>query len=74
VGGEKKPAEQPAPEERLSRPGTPDNAEERDESEESQKTKREGCERKCAEADGRDGQNQDSTDVSGTSLRVDWDR
>ena len=73
MGGEEKPAEQPAPEKRSSGPCIPDNMKQRDEREEGQKTKREGRERKCAEADGRDGQNQGSSDVSGTSLRVDVD-
>jgi len=39
MGGEKKPAKQPAPEKRLSRFGVPDDPEERDEREEGQKTK-----------------------------------
>ena len=74
MGGEKKPAEQPAPEERLSRLGVTDNPEERDEREEGQEPQRDWREREPAEANGRDGRNQGSTDVSGTSLRVDWDR
>jgi hypothetical protein len=74
MGGEKKPAKQPAPEKCLSRFGVPDDPEERDEREEGQKTKWKGRKRECAETDGREGQNQDSSDVSGTSPRVDWDR
>ena len=72
--GEKQPAKQPAPEKGHSRSGVPDNPEERDEREEGQKTSREWRERKCAETDSRDGQNQGSSDVSGTSPRVDCDR
>jgi hypothetical protein len=74
MGAEKKSAEQPAPEKRLSRCGVTDNPEERDQREEGKEPQGERRERKRAEADGRDGQNQDSSDVSGTSPRVDWDR
>jgi hypothetical protein len=74
VGGEQEPAEQPAPEKRSARPGVPNNPEERDQREEGQEPEWEWCEGKRTEADGRDGRNQGSTDVSGTSLWVDWDR
>ncbi len=74
MGGEKKPAEQPAPEECLSRSGVPDDPEEWDKREEGQEPEREWRECEPAEADCRDGRNQDSTDVSGTSLRLDWER
>ena len=67
------PAEQPAPKECPARLRVADNPEQRDERDEGEESERERRERKPSEAEGRDGQNQGSSDVSGTSLRVDWD-
>ena len=74
MGGEQESSEQPAPEKRPAGSGVPDNPEERDQREEGQEPQREWREGKRTEADGRNGRNQGSTDVSGTSLWVDWDR
>ena len=70
---EEQPAEEPAPEKGPSGPGVTDDPEQRNEREESQEPEREWRERKAAETDGRDGRNQGSSDVRGTSQRADVD-
>ena len=70
---EGEPAEQPAPKECPARLCVADSPEQRDECDKGEEPERERREREPSEAKGRGGQNQDSSDVSGTSLRVDWD-
>jgi hypothetical protein len=74
VGGEEEPAEQPSPKECPARLRVTNNPEQRDQRDEGEEPERERRKRKPSKADGREGQNQGFSDVSGTSLRVDWDR
>jgi len=73
VKPEREPAEEPAPKEGPARLCVTNNPEQRDERDEGEEPEREGRECEPSEPEGRGGQNQGSSDVSGTSLRVDWD-
>jgi hypothetical protein len=67
------PAEQPAPEECPARLCVANDPEQRDERDKGEEPERERREREPSEPEGCCGQNQGFSDVSGTSLRVDWD-